>query len=195
MKSKEQDIHIAVFRREGIKRANLGSITNGSSDFMRERKPKSDNTQPPVMCMGCDKFLSKSFKPRHQPNCTGKGINTFVPVAAIAKTPSNFNDFEDGYKAILNTLHQDAVGDYIKTDQIILMVGARSYSSIKRKLDKVQENKRTVRSRIRLMARVYLAFLECYNLKQVSSSQTKQIMLQTCTGERASPCLSKLWKI
>ncbi|XP_066936229.1 uncharacterized protein, partial [Clytia hemisphaerica] len=115
------------------------------------------------MCMGCDKFLSKSFKPRHQPNCTGKGINTFVPVAAIAKTPSNFNDFEDGYKAILNTLHQDAVGDYIKTDQIILMVGARSYSSIKRKLDKVQENKRTVRSRIRLMARVYLAFLECYN--------------------------------
>ena len=39
---------------------------------------------------------------------------------------------------LLNTLHQDKIGDYIKTDKIILMIGNRSFSALKKKR---QENR------------------------------------------------------
>ena len=43
------------------------------------------------------------------------------------------------------------------------MFGARSFSALKRKKDKVHETRKYVRGRMRLVARVYLAFREVYS--------------------------------
>ena len=42
------------------------------------------------------------------------------------------------------------------------MIGARSYASLKRKKDKVTETKRSVRARMRLLARIYICFQNVY---------------------------------
>nr|XP_047142833.1 uncharacterized protein LOC124817083 [Hydra vulgaris] len=73
--------------------------------------------------------------------------------------PRRSNDFVN----LLNTLQLDDIGNYIKTDKIILMIGSRSYSALKRKKDKVSETKKLVRSRMRLTARLYLSFKSIYN--------------------------------
>lgn len=43
------------------------------------------------------------------------------------------------------------------------MIGSRSFSSLKRKKDKVTETRKSVRVRMRLSARLYLAFREAYS--------------------------------
>ena len=59
-------------------------------------------------------------------------------------------------------MHLDEVGNYLKSDLIIVMVGLRSFNSLKRKRDKVVEVRKTVRSRMRLLVRMYLRFKVCY---------------------------------
>ena len=67
------------------------------------------------------------------------------------------------FKDLLSTLLLDEVGNYIKTDEIILMFGERSFNSLKRKKDKVVECKKYVRARMRLTGRVYLCFRKLYS--------------------------------
>ena len=59
---------------------------------------------------------------------------------------SNFDSYPDGFKDLLNTLSLDEVGDYIKTDEIILMFGLRSFCALNRKKDKVTEARKSVRA-------------------------------------------------
>ena len=54
---------------------------------------------------------------------------------AIEKAES-FDQYSAGFKNLLNTLHLDSVGNFAKSDPIVLMVGARSHAAIKRKQDK-----------------------------------------------------------
>ena len=157
---KEQDRAIDNLRSEGIRQYNLKIIKEGSNKFMRERSQGS-NSDIPVMCAGCKKFIAKSYKSRHQLICRQGGLNPLVPVVSIEKVES-FDEFSDGFKSLLNTLHLDVIGNFAKSDPIVLMVGARSHTAIKRKKDKISENRRTVRSRMRLMSRVYLTYRDAY---------------------------------
>lgn len=156
---KEQDREIENLRSQGIWKHNMKIIKEGGKKFMRERS--QSNQDVPVMCAGCKKFIAKSYKSRHQLVCRQDGLNPLVPVVEIEKAES-LNEYSEGFKSLLNTLHLDLVGNFAKSDPIILMVGARSHTAIKRKQDKVNENMRTVRSRMRLMSRVYLAYREIY---------------------------------
>ena len=82
-------------------------------------------------------------------------------MVAITK-PISLEDYPEEYKELLSTLHLDEVGNYLKSDLIIVMVGLRSFNSLKRKRDKVVEVRKTVRSRMRLLVRMYLRFKVCY---------------------------------
>ena len=62
----------------------------------------------------------------------------------------------------MNILLLDEVGNYIKADEIILMFGARSFSALKRRQDKIKEGRKAVRARMRLTARIYLRFDDIY---------------------------------
>ena len=159
MTAKEQDNAIDDLRSEGIRQHNLKVIKEGNYNYMRERS--QDLAETPVMCSGCKKFLAKSYKSRHQLVCRKNNLNPLVPVVAI-DTVQLFDTYSDGFKSLLTTLHLDEAGNYVKSDPIILMVGSRSHTAIKRKKDKIVENTRTVRSRMRLMARVYLTYRGIY---------------------------------
>ena len=62
MESEEQDHHIDIYRKEAIKRHNIGQLDKGKSDFVRQRNSVSEET--PVMCSGCNGFYAKSYKSR-----------------------------------------------------------------------------------------------------------------------------------
>ncbi|XP_066911407.1 uncharacterized protein [Clytia hemisphaerica] len=161
LSEREQDKAIDQLRRDSVRAYNMKMLDNGNGVESFQRARTSNNQSEMVMCAGCKDFIAKSFKSRHQcPNSN----TPVVPVVSINDTVVNsISELNSGFKDLLNTLHLDAVGNYIKTDKIILMVGERSYSAIKRKKDKLLANSRTVRSLIRLMARVYLTFKEIYD--------------------------------
>ena len=85
-----------------------------------------------------------------------------VPMVSVT-SPLAFLEYPNEFKELLTTLKQDEVGDYIQTDRIILMIGLRSFNSLRRKKDKETEGRKTVRSQMRLVARLYLMFRSMYN--------------------------------
>ena len=98
---------------------------------MRERS--QDIAEIPVMCSGCKKFIAKSYKSRHQLVCRKNNLNPLVPVVAINTVQLfvTYLDNTQGY-GLLTTLNLDEAGNYVKSDPIIFMVGARSHTAIKR---------------------------------------------------------------
>ena len=163
MNSKEQDMFIAEFRRQGIREYNRNVLRSGNTNFMRERTPREPTMDDiPVMCAGCKGFFSKKYKSRHQAICPESGTNLMLPMVSLDRC-QDFKHHSEGFKELLNTLHLDKIGNYLKTDEIILMFGSRSFSALKRKKDKKTEAKRSVRARMRLTARVYLAFQDEYS--------------------------------
>lgn len=158
--SKEQDRLIATFRKNAIKTYNIQVADKGEDSFMRERKSETD--EPPLMCSGCKAFIAKSYKARHQLKCPGNGSNFMIPVISI-NSIANTEQYSDGFKALLNTLQLDEVGTYIKTDELVLMIGARSYAAVHRKVDKQTEAKKSVRARMRLITRVYFEYRKIYS--------------------------------
>ena len=171
--SKEQDIIIAEFRRDGIRSHNMEILKSGDKSFIRERKSSYEDL--PVMCAGCKGFFAKSYKARHQLVCPSNGTNFMIPAISIDSS-CILESYSDNFKALLNTLQLDDVGSYIQTDGIILMVGARSFAGVRRKKDKQNEANKSVRGRMRLLTRVYLAFRDLY------SKQT-EIILQETKGD------------
>lgn len=90
-----------------------------------------------------------------------------LPMVTLGRVTSVlYSDLEEGFKALLNSFRLDEIGNYIKGDPIILMIGVRSYESLKRKKDKVSETKRTVRARMRLVGRLYLTFKQIKDSRQ-----------------------------
>ncbi|XP_065681675.1 uncharacterized protein LOC124811063 isoform X2 [Hydra vulgaris] len=161
MNSVDQNRYIEIFRKEAIRNHNVSLVESGQTCFIRERKSKIQNDELPLMCCGCKGFYSRKYKARHQLVCQGTNTNLMIPMVSIAS--KDYENYSNDFVNLLNTLQLDDIGNYIKTDKIILMIGSRSYSALKRKKDKISETKRLVRSRMRLTARLYLSFKSIYS--------------------------------
>ena len=161
MNSTDQDREIAKFRRLGIRNYNIAVLESDGNSFMRERKNDKDQDELPLICSGCNGFFSRTYKARHQLICSAAGSNLMMPLVSVSSSLS-IDNYSDGFKSLLNTLRLDEVGDYIKTDKIVLMIGARSFGALKRRKDKITETLKSVRARMRLVARIYLSFREIY---------------------------------
>jgi len=159
---------IAVFRREAILRHNQESVKIGNTkNILREYKKRKLQDEEkcdvlPVLCTGCRGFFSKTYKVRHQNICTANAGAVMMVPLVTGELPT-FDGLSDGFKSLLNTMKIDEVSDTVKADCIILMIGNRYYSSLKRKRDKQIETTKYVRARLRLTARVYMAFKHVYD--------------------------------
>ena len=168
MNRKEKDQAVAVFRREAIRVFNIDALKTGDFEkegLMRERASKLD--EMPVMCSGCKGFYAKGYKSRHV--CPEKTTSVMLPMVAVENVET-LERYSKEFQDLLKTLRLDEVGNYLKTDEVILMLGYRSFNAIKRKADKKTETKKTVRSRMRLLARLYLVFREEYSHSEVDLS-------------------------
>ena len=162
MNHSDQNRHIDMLRKQAIRNYNMALLKSGEKSFMRERRIVGEGEDLPLMCSGCKGFFARKYKARHQLVCPAAGTNLMVPMVSV-DLEGHYESFSSGFKGLLNTLYSDNIGNYVKSDQIILMIGARSYGSLKRKKDKVTETRRAVRARMRLIARLYLCFQGIYN--------------------------------
>jgi len=160
MTSKEQDRVIDSFRKKGIRNHNMDILKLGKTNFIRERLSNKEDL--PVMCTGCKGFFARSYKSRHQLVCTANSSNLMLPLVSIEDCTA-IEKQSDDFKKLLGSLQMDEVSKYLITDEIILMIGARSFASSKRKKDKVVETNKNVRGKMRLLSRLYLTFREVYS--------------------------------
>ena len=65
-------------------------------------------------------FFAKSFKAHHQLNCPASGTNVMIPMISV-NNPLPLDQYSDESKVLLQTIQQDTVGDYVKSDTIILI--------------------------------------------------------------------------
>ena len=143
MNRKEQIFQISNFRRQAIKEHNLKECNKGTANFIRERVSKtSDSDAPPFMCSGCEAFISQNYISRHKRFCVATGHHLAVPMLAMDCVKSvALKDLDEDFKALLNKLKLDEVGNYVKSDEIILMIGVRSFKMLKKKKRKKDGNK------------------------------------------------------
>nr|XP_047142840.1 uncharacterized protein LOC124817088 [Hydra vulgaris] len=195
MNKKEQDRELDVLQKKGIRNYNSVILKTENNEFMRERRNFNCTQDMPVMCSECKRFFSKKFKARHQLNCPATNINVMVPIVSLTSI-IKVDEYPDDFKELLSTLILDEVGDCVKTDEIILMVGLRSFDSLKKKKDKFIEGCRTVRARMRLLARIYLLFKLYYkqqtSVKLVLEMNNAADMFRRETMDILSKSINKL---
>ena len=157
----DQDKFIATFRKQAIRNHNLELLKSDRHDFLRERKSKRQNDELPLMCSGCKGFFAKSYKARHLLVCPASSVGVMLPVVSVEKCKL-VEKQTHAFKELLNYLPLDEVGNYIKTDPIILMIGERLFKAHNKKKNKEIETRGFVRGRMRLTARLYLSFRNVY---------------------------------
>ena len=162
MNAKEQDRFVADFQRRKIRDYNLDAIRSSKTNYMRERRSNDNFVESPIMCSGCKGFSSKGCKSRHQLICPTAGSNIMVPIVPLDEIHF-VETYPKEFIELLNSLQLDEVGNNVKQDEIILIVGRRFFGGTKRKKDKVVGTVKTVRRRMRLKARLYLSFREFYS--------------------------------
>lgn len=161
---KDQDHQIALMRKQGIQDYNMELLKRNETDFMRERRNLTNTLDQdfPVMCSECKGFYAKSFKARHQLNCPASGTHLMVPVVSV-QLQFHFDYCSSDFKELLKTVQLDEVGYYVKSDRIILMLGWRLLNPLRKKKNNAVDGRKTVRTQMRLVARLYLAFRNLYN--------------------------------
>ena len=171
MNVKEQDLLTAQFRRCVIKEFNLALIKSDSIYRLYERKrKKADNDI--IICSGCGGIFAINYKKRHHLVCLASGLNIMFPLVSLTST-INIVKNNDDFKDLQNISRLHMVGNYIKTDCIILMIEARTFAALKRKKNKVIETRRTTSSRMHLATRLYLCFREiCKNQSEIAVPDT-----------------------
>ena len=162
MNAKEQDRFVADFQRRKIRDYNLDAIRSSKTNYMRERRSNDNFVESPIMCSGCKGFSAKGCKSRHQLICPTAGSNIMVPIVPLDEIHF-VETYPKEFIELLNSLQLDEVGNNVKQDEIILIVGRRFFGGTKRKKDKVVGTVKTVRRRMRLKARLYLSFREFYS--------------------------------
>ena len=162
MNAKEQDRFVADFQRRKIRDYNLDAIRSSKTNYMRERRSNDNFVESPIMCSGCKGFSAKGCKSRRQLICPTAGSNIMVPIVPLDEIHF-VETYPKEFIELLNSLQLDEVGNNVKQDEIILIVGRRFFGGTKRKKNKVVGTVKTVRRRMRLKARLYLSFREFYS--------------------------------
>jgi hypothetical protein len=139
--------------------------------LLRERDRGKDTKM--VMCQLCSGFFSAAFFSRHRKHCVGESSVAPNPVPVSLLTPicENLNkEFKD---EILQNFRDDAVGQLCRSDSTIILVGSRLYEKMKRKQDKLNEVKKSVRTDMRRIAGLYM----CFQKSSAEESTTSAEML------------------
>ena len=159
----EQDRFVEGFRKQAMRNHNMNVLKLNRRDFLRERQKQSSQSEEelPVMGSGCKGFFSKSYKARQQLVCSAASVGVMFPMVSIEKT-EYIEQHTPEFKELLSTLHLDEVGNYVKSDPIILMIGSRLFNAKRKNKDKETGTKISVRTYMRVTARVYLSFCSFY---------------------------------
>lgn len=142
-------------RIEGIYKYNTENIVNLTNEqMMRERKPKKKDEIR--MCNECKCFVSNRTFYKHKRKCQGNG----EPIKKSAIKPFLSHKDPKFVQEILNNFRDGEVGNFIRNDEMIQMIGFKHYCSRKVEISKSKEVKREIMMEMRELARLFLTFKE-----------------------------------
>ena len=149
MAPKEVDRHNHKCRRKGIRIYNISLLRISTNN---------SNKGIPIMDTGCTGSFPKPIKARHQLICSAsEGINIMILMISITEREV-IDGYNDEFKKLLNTIHLDNVGTYVKNDKIVLFIGSRVFNSLRRKRHKMIGAQKILRAQVRLLVRLYFHF-------------------------------------
>ncbi|XP_065641740.1 uncharacterized protein LOC124810140 [Hydra vulgaris] len=152
---------------------NKKQLQEKTPNSLRERVSRT-NIEP-VMCTGCLEFYARTFFKRHTIKCNENSCTSLIPLP-ISSMDNLIKDLsEDFKKNIIEKLRDDEIGKSVKNDPIILMIGSRLFNKIKRKKDKQNEVKRSVRADMRRLANLYQNFKK-FQIKTVYNNATDMFL-------------------
>jgi len=136
---------LALLRNQGLAKKNL---EKESPDLEPIKKTDADK----VTCQSCLGVYAKKKFYLHAKICPGaKKIRT-----SLLPMVGNF----DGFTDILNSFHEDDIGEICRTDDIIITVGRILWNKDKTKVDKTDEVRKCVMRDMRTLARLFSLFKE-----------------------------------
>ena len=134
--------------------------------FIRERRGCENDEL--FMCSTCIGVYKKEYKRDHQLICGRDNGHVMLPL--ISMTDMRITKENDDFKAVLNKMLLDDVSSIAKTDASILMIGSRLFLSKKNRKEKICIVEKEVRSTMRTLSRLYIAFKDSMTTEGCSSS-------------------------
>jgi len=157
---KQQKVAMKLMKREGLLKHNKVQLGLAVPVLERERKQTEGGKTKLVLCSCCSGLFSNQYFRKHRVHCKPLGTDqpsekpTRIQIDLL-KDSSLRQDFREN---ILSKLRDDDIGTLCKSDDIIVMVGSRLFDKLRKKPDKLAEVSRSVRTDMRRLARLFLAF-------------------------------------
>ena len=165
---KEQNHEFDVLRKEGIFAHNLKLLNSGKdqANLEMERKSKKIEKRKIKMCTNCKAFLHVRYFYKHVKSCIKATNNEKQkkPNFSSGLTPSLLRNYEQesdsSFTELLNRFLPDEKGKLCQNNQFILLFGQYLHKKHKRRKGKMVENRRIVMQNMRVLAGLYLKFIE-----------------------------------
>ena len=155
---KEHNQIFKELRREGMFKYNVKESGCRSPKFQRERC-FGINDNDGVVCSKCRGMFSRKYFWQHKRACGTESVA--APVGLDIHTFGNADaSLSEGFKTtILSRFLEDEVGNFIRSNETIKMIGQRLYDRAQSKQDKKSEVKKSVMMDLRRLSTLYLIFL------------------------------------
>ena len=154
-KSIERKHAFEVFRKKGILMENRMQANQENPQFTSERCQSAAKGNL-VLCSNCSGFYGKKLFYRHKEKCIRESAEVPKPVS-FSIFQSHKKDTMFG-KEVLSCFQNTQLGQLCREDETIVTVGERLFQKNFRKVDKLQETRKSVMSDMRLLGKLFLAF-------------------------------------
>lgn len=170
----------AKLRNVGIEIQNMQQIDKRQMERIKVAKSEGEM----VHCSNCKGAYSKTFFYRHKKKCTK--AQPILPDALKVNASTDF-------KAILSSHHRK-LGETIRTDDTIQLIGEHLWQKKKTKPDKFDETRTSVMTSMRILANLYESFKkekpDATNSKEMFDvdnwSYLKEAILKSTTKDKDS---------
>jgi len=150
----EQNKWFEQKRIEGIYKYNIDNLdTLSSEQLLRQRKPKKQDEIR--MCGKCKRFVSNRTFYVHKRKCVES-----EPIKKDAIKPLLTHKDPEFVTEILNNFRDGEVGNFIRENKTIQMIGYKHFCARKVEVSKSKEVKREIMMEMRELTRLFLTFKE-----------------------------------
>nr|XP_054771810.1 uncharacterized protein LOC129279772 [Lytechinus pictus] len=162
---KEQLRAFGEFKKQGILQRNR-KCAKEEEEPAYQRERCTGRKDALLICGICKGFYAKKYFSRHHKMCRG---DTAIPPSSVSvsllSTDPNTEISCQGFASeILSRIKDDEIGEMCKTDPVIRNIGMRLWERVKRKIDKKNEVRKSVRTNMRRLAALYLTFKEAHEV-------------------------------
>lgn len=173
LKSSERKDAFQDLKRKGIIEFNKREAAKDQPAYQSERQSKKYKNV--VLCSSCSSFISKRFFSIHKKRCRSK---TDAPASAIPMfehtllLQSSQKLSSEFLTTVLSKVRNDDIGNLVRQDEFILYLGQKYYLKNRHKKSKIGTVRKTARSEMRLLAKLYQTVKSYQSFLKVNDNLT-----------------------